>query len=249
MNFLDQYKASIITFLVAGIIILGLFSFQLKQQGKLITESYYEIEPEPEKTEQERIEALEQLEALQGASTNKAFNEDQEFKEMMRNFKTFNANEPDREPESSNESEPTDDLVEESSLNQSYGNNKAYALKTKETESYKKLQENLKKRLENKQQADEHAKSRSTLTYSLKGRTLLNYKIPRYLCEEGGKIVVTIKVGANGLVKDANINGSSTSRDQCLIESAISYAKTVRFNNASKQEQLGTITFLFKGKN
>ena len=221
----------------------GLFSIQLKLKGNLLTESYYLLEPEPEITKEE----LQKFEDLTGPSTNKAFNEDQEYKDMMRNFKTVSANDFERTTKALEEAKASE-VQEETSLNKSYANSDAYALKSEETKSYKKLQEELNKRLENKKQADEHAKAKSTLTYSLKGRTLTYYKTPRYLCEYGGKIVVTISVNGSGDVNDAYINGSSNSNNQCLLDHAIEYAKSVQFNTSERTDQLGTITFLFKGK-
>ncbi len=244
MNLIEQHKALIITFLISGIVVFGMFSIQLKQQDKLITESYFLLEPEPETTEEE----LKELEDLKAATTNKAFNEDQEYKEMMRNFKTVSANDFERTTKALAEAKPND-LQEETSINKSYANSDAYALNSEETQSYKKLQDELNKRLENKKQADEHAKTKSTLTYSLKGRTLGYYKIPRYLCEIGGKIVISIRVNETGNVTDAAINGSSNSSNQCLIDHAMEYAKSVQFDSSQRKDQLGTITFLFKGKN
>ena len=244
MNFIDQHKALIITFLITGIVVFGLFSIQLKQQGKLITESFYLLEPEPEITEEE----IQKFEDLTGRATNKAFNEDQEYKDMMRNFKTVSANDFERTTKALEEAKASE-VQEETSLNKTYANSNAYALKSEETKSYKKLQDELNKRLDNKKQADEHAKAKSTLTYSLKGRTLTYYKTPRYLCENGGKIVVTINVNDSGDVYDAYINGASNSNNQCLINHAIEYAKSVQFNTSERTDQLGTITFLFKGKN
>lgn len=46
---------------------MAMFSIQLKQQGDLISESYYELEPEPELTEEEQ----KLREALDGKSNNK----------------------------------------------------------------------------------------------------------------------------------------------------------------------------------
>ena len=244
MNLIEEHKALIITFLVAGIVVFGMFSVQLKQQDKLLTESYFLIEPEPEKTE----EALQEIENSKAPSTNKAFNEDQEYKAMMRNFKTVSANDFERTTKALEEAK-ANDITEETSLKSSYANSNAYALNSEKTQSYKQLQDELKKRLENKKIADEHAKTKSTLTYSLKGRTLGYYNIPRYLCERGGKIVVSIRVNASGHVTDATINGSSSSDNQCLIDSAIAYAKSVQFDSSERNDQLGTITFLFKGKN
>jgi TonB family protein len=242
---IEQHKALIITLLIAGIVVLGLFTIQLKQQDKLITESYFLLEPEPEKTEEE----LQEVEDLVATSTNKAFNEDQEYKEMMRNFKTVNASDFERTTKAIDDSETTDIEEKEASLNKSDTNGNSYALNSDDTQSYKKLQDELKKRLENKKIADEHAKTKSTLTYSLKGRTLGYYEIPRYLCESGGKIVVSIKVNNSGNVTDAAINGASNSNNQCLVDSAITYAKSVQFDSAQRNDQIGTITFLFKGKN
>ncbi|MBV7268897.1 energy transducer TonB family protein [Winogradskyella luteola] len=243
MNIIEKYKAAIVTFLLTGTVVLALFSIQLKQQGDLITESYYEIEPEPEVSEEE----LEKIEDPTATSTNKAFNEDQEYKEMMRNFKTVSANDFERTTKALEEAK-TNEIQEETSLNKSYANGNAYALNSDETLSYKSLQEKLKKRKDNQKIADEHAKTKSTLTYSLKGRIMEDYDIPRYLCENGGKIVVNIWVNSIGKVTDASVNGSSNSSDQCLIDRAMEYAKDVQFNRSDRQEQIGTITFLFKGK-
>ena len=243
MKFIEQHKAAIITFLLTGIVVLAMFSFQLKQNNIRITESFYELEPEPEIIKDEQ----ELLDALDGKSTNKAFNEDQEYKDMMRNFKTISANDFERTTKALEEAK-TSDITEEISLNTSYTNSNAYALNAEETESYKKLQKELNKRLENKKIADEHAKTKSTLTYSLVGRTMQDYDIPRYLCEKGGKIVVNIVVNGKGIVTDATVNGSSNSSNQCLINSALEYAKEALFDSSDKNEQIGTITFLFRGK-
>lgn len=230
-----------------------MFSFQLKQHNDLVAEIYYDLEPEIEKIEKE----LQEIEDTNTESTNKAFNEDQEFKEMMSNFKsvssddferTIKAIEEAKANEEIEENEIEENETEEASTNKSYTNGNAYALNSGETESYKKLQEELKQRLHNKKQADEHAKNKGTLTYSLKGRTLTYYKIPRYLCETGGKIVVSIRVNDSGDVIDADVNGSSNSNNKCLMDHAIAYAKSVQFSTSDKNEQLGTITFMFKGK-
>jgi len=221
-----------------------MFSIQIQRQQDLITESYYLLEPEPEKTETE----LQKLEELAAESTNKAFNEDEEYKEMMRNFKTVDANDFERTTKAIEDAKANEEVSEETSTDKSYANSGDYALNSKETQSYKKLQEELQQRLKNKKIADEHAKNKSTLTYSLKGRTLTHYKIPRYLCEIGGKIVVTIKVNGSGDVIDASVNGSSNSNNKCLVDHAIAYAESVQFDSSSRADQLGTITFLFKGK-
>lgn len=244
MNFIEPYKAIIITFLLTGIVVFAMFSIQIKLQEDLITESYYLLEPEPEKTETE----LQELEDLNARSTDKAFNEDQEYEDMMRDFKTVSANDFERTTKAIEDAKASEEELAEESIDRSYSNSNTYALNSDETASYKKLQEELDQRLKNKKQADEHAKTKSTLTYSLKGRTLAYYKTPRYLCETGGEIVVSIKVNGSGKVIDAYINGSTNSNNKCLIDHAIAYAKSVRFDNSSRNDQLGTITFVFRGK-
>lgn len=246
MNFIEQHKALIITFLITGIVVFGMFSIQIKQHSDLITESYYLLEPEPEIEKNE--EELKPLDDPNAKSTNKAFNEDEEYKEMMRNFKTVGANDFERTTKAIEDAKSIEETTEETASNKSYVNGNAYALNADETQSYKNLQDELRQRLKNKKQAAEHAKAKSTLTYSLKGRTLTYYKTPRYLCEDGGKIVVSIRVNGEGDVFDAFINGSSNSSNQCLIDHAIDYAKSVQFDSSDRNEQLGTITFLFKGK-
>ena len=202
------------------------------------------MDPKPEITKEEpQIK-----EDLNSESTNKAFNEDQEYKEMMRNFKTVSANDFERTTKAMEAAKASREAQVETSYSKSYDNGEDYALNSEETESYKKLQKELKQRLDNKKQADEHAKTKGTLTYSLKGRTLAYYKIPRYLCEVAGKIVVNIKVNAEGSVYNAYVNGASNSNNKCLIDHAIAYAESVKFNTSDVQDQLGTITFLFKGK-
>jgi TonB family protein len=243
LNWIEQHKALILTFLLTGIVVFGMFSIQLTQNNASISESFYELEPEPEKPE----EVLQEIENQKLASTNKAFNEDQEYKEMMRNFKTVSATDFERTTKAIEDAKVNESL-EENSLNKVNTNTKTYAINSDEAKSYKKLQEELNKRLENKKIADEHAKTKSTLTYSLKGRTLGYYEIPRYLCERGGKIVVSIRVDEKGNVFEASINGSSNSNNQCLIDAAIDYAKSVQFDSSQRKNQLGTITFLFKGK-
>ena len=244
LKFIEEYKAAIITFLISGTLILGMFSIHLTNHKDFITENYYEITPEPIVSQKE-----EQIDdALQGPSTDKAFNEDEEFKNVMRNFKSISSNDFEQTTQALEETKVRS-LGENIITNESFNSIKTYALNSGEKESYEKLQEKLNKRLENKKIADEHSKAKSTLTYSLKGRALQYYETPRYLCEEGGKIVVSIRVDNNGTVFETFINGASNSSNACLIDYAISYAQSALFDISEKKDQLGTITFLFKGKN
>ncbi|WP_299116271.1 hypothetical protein [uncultured Winogradskyella sp.] len=240
MHFIEKYKAVLITSLITGIVAFGMFSIQLSNTKELIAETIYEIEP---KTEEDIQKELEEIQDLKSPTTNKAYNEDEEYKKLMKNFKTISAD--DFEKTTKRLEDNKAEREAEINNNSNIETHKAYALKQNETESYKKLQ-NL---LDKKQNGiAEHAAGGSTLSYSLKDRRLLSYDTPRYLCEISGKIVVNIKVDNTGNVFEAYINGSSNSNNECLIEHAIAYAKSVRFNTSKRTDQLGSITFYFKGK-
>ena len=243
MQLIDKHKALIITVLLTGTVVFALFSIHITKQAEFIAESLYEIEPKTdEELKQELIKQNEDTEAL----TNKAFNEDQEFKELMKNFKMVSANDFEKTTKAIEENKI--DSESELTTNTTSGSKNSYAIKKSETDSYNKLKDLVNKKSTDKNIA-EHAKGGSTLTYSLKNRTLLSYNTPRYLCERTGKIVVNIRVNQNGDVFESYINGSSNSDNECLTEHALEYAKSVRFNSSNRADQLGSITFYFKGKN
>jgi hypothetical protein len=249
MPFIDRYKALIITLLLSGIVVFAMFSIHITKKAAFIAESLYEIVP---KTEEELKEDLEKelQKAFEDKSKiiDKAFNEDQEFKDLMKNFKALNSNNLEDKTEITETSETTE-IVEQTITNANSTSENGYGLKQSETETYQKLKDLLAQKANAKHTIANHAKGGSTLTYSLKDRTLLSYKTPRYLCERNGKIVVNVRVNQNGDVFEAYINGASNSDNQCLHDHALEYAKSVRFNNSNRSDQLGSITFYFKGKN
>lgn len=244
MELIDKHKAGIITFLITGIVVFSMFSFHITKQNELIAETYYEVEP----FTPEELKQLEELEALEKAlkTTDRASNENEEFKEMMKNFKSMNANDfenTNKELEKEAFKEENDVVTGESSYNTSSG----YSVNQEELEKYRKAKDVLAMRSSDKKE-DKKSNTVSTLTYSLKGRTLLDYDTPRYLCEYGGKIVINITVNGQGRVMDAYLNNSSTSTNQCLIDAALDYAKIVQFDPSATPSQLGSITFHFRGK-
>ena len=48
MNLSDKHKSIVLTFLLTGTLIMGMFTFHLKQQNVHDSESYYIIEPKDE---------------------------------------------------------------------------------------------------------------------------------------------------------------------------------------------------------
>lgn len=94
MELIEKHKALIITFLLTGIMLFAMFSFHITKQQEFIAESFYEMEPQT-------IEALKKLEALEAleksmTKTNQAYNEDETFKKMMKNFKSVSSNDFDK---------------------------------------------------------------------------------------------------------------------------------------------------------
>lgn len=216
---------------------LSVFNLSLKKQSGFISESYYEIEPEKELTEEEIkiIEALEKL-ANAKAETNQAFDQSQESKQFAQAYKTIAPPEDyvpktSPTPDGPNTAQRKYEEIEDSKLNE------------EELSKFSKVNELLKK------QQSEGNNSKSTISFSLKNRKKVFIPIPVYLCEEDGKIVVNITVNAQGNVIDTYVNNSSTSDNECLIGHALDYAQQSQFSaDASKKTQIGSITFYFIGK-
>tara|TARA_R110000751_G_scaffold266060_1_gene365107 strand:- start:86 stop:835 length:750 start_codon:yes stop_codon:yes gene_type:complete len=249
LNFVEKHKALLFTSLIAGTIVLGVFNFGISQKAELITESFYEIEPHTEE-ELKELEELKALEASEQATTNEASNEDEEFKEMMRNFKSM-SNAPTHEEQKQddnsledNSQNPEDVLTSNSSSQTS----KQYALNEKERQRFNKANDVLAMHTTKKTDTNVDKNSNSSVSFSLKNRKKVKLSPPVYLCETAGKIVVNITVNSQGHVTDTYINSSSSSNNQCLIDTALEYAKNAIFNDAERKSQIGSITYYFKAK-
>ena len=84
--------------------------------------------------------------------------------------------------------------------------------------------------------------------YDLTGRNHLYLPIPIYKCRSSGKVVLKIEVNQKGIVEDASIiEAVSTTKDPCLVETALSTAKISRFNPdiSAPRIQTGTLTYHF----
>lgn len=221
---------------------MAMFSIHLTHQNVYNSESYYDITPE----DIQELEKLDKINDLKEtlAKTNKAYNEDEAFKEAMRNFKSLTNDDFEKSttsPEQNvSKSERTVTSSNDNSSN-SYTENQELIEQYKNTES-------LLSRFSKKGDKNQEGNKASTLTYSLKDRQLLHYDTPRYLCEKGGKIVVNIKVNSQGKVTEAYINNTSTSTNECLISHALEYAQSVLFDTSTTPSQIGSITFYFKSK-
>jgi len=237
LNLTDQHKALLITLLISGTVLLVLFNINIKQQIKLVTESYYEIEPEKPLTEDEikRLKILEKLNNAK-AETNAAFNETQKSKHFAQAYKTV---------------APPEDFVpqtENTPLNSTaFYSQKQEPIDSKLDEdqhaTFRKINDVLKK------QNEAANNSRSTISYSLSNRKKIYIPIPVYLCEVDGKVVINITVDSQGNVTDTYVNTASNTSNACLIKHALEYAEKSKFSSdGSKASQIGSITFNFVGK-
>ena len=247
MSVSNTYKALIITaFLSTAVILLG-FTIHIKKKTELVAETFYEMDAEAiEEEEKEALEdILKSLDNLMATpATNQAYNEtktyendkaiDEAFEEQMEAIKNRTTVEDLKAANQDN------DVLTASNS----GNDK------ENSSTFSNINEIVNKRLDSQNNANNSANKNSSVSYSLVDRMHTFLPTPIYLCEQGGRIVVNITVNHEGNVVNAYINASSSSENGCLIDHALEYAKESKFNkNPKKASQLGTITFLFRGKN
>ena len=226
MNFNYSYKAFVITILILGNLYL-LFYFIKLPSNSIILEEEYEIEYALEEviTEEELASVSEEEIKIE---THKVFNEDQKFiEELETDRKENNESAEDKLSEineviSDSKSERKDDLAIE-----------------------KKYKFNLPEAI-----LATTNNSKSTNSYRLVNRKVIEFPNPVYICDSFGKVVLLIEVNANGYVSMTSVNkNASTTSNLCLIESAIDYAKKARFTkNKNKPSQMGSITYIFPGQ-
>lgn len=234
MQLSNKHLAILITVFCTGNIVLTLFLFEIKLKEAPLAETVFDFNALTEEEEQSLPKLSTTL-----PSTNSAFNEDQDFKDIMENFKTINTEtaETEKESEDLNDHQNFEEhLIESPEIAKLSDNDK------QQFEALSEVVKNL------KNNSKKQVNANSSMTYSLKDRQIISYKTPRYLCEESGIIVVNITVNAQGMVTDTYINSTSTSKNQCLIDHALEYAANTIFSAANKASQIGSITYAFKGK-
>lgn len=230
MVFSNAHKALLITLCISASILLMAYNFSIKKQNDLLAETYYELLSE----DTEDIETPESLEdilkSFDDLSTNKAFNENKDFK----NFEDDDFKETMEKLNSRHEN----------TLQTPITSNYEAHDNTNVSSNYEHINSIIEK-----VSASEVGNKKSSISFSLVGREKVQIPPPIYLCEASGKIVISITVDSNGNVIDAQYNNASSSHNGCLVDHALEYAKAATFSsNPNKKTQLGTITFLFRGK-
>ena len=226
MNFNYSYKAFVITILILGNLYL-LFYFIKLPSNSIILEEEYEIEYALEEVIPEEELASVSEEEIK-IETHKVFNEDQKFIEEL---------ETDRKENN----ESTEDKLSE--INEVILDSKSERKDDLATE--KKYKSNLPEAI-----LATTNNSKSTNSYRLVNRKVIEFPNPVYVCDSFGKVVLHIEVNTNGYVIMTSVNkNASTTTNLCLIESAIDYAKKARFTkDKNKPSQVGSITYIFPGQ-
>jgi len=226
MNFNYSYKAFVITILILGNLYL-LFYFIKLPSNSILIEEEYEIEYALKEVIPE-----EELASVSGEEikieTHKVFNEDQKFIEEL-------------ETERKENNESTEDKLSE--INEVISDSKSERKDDLAIE--KKYKSNLPEAI-----LATTNNSKSTNSYRLVNRKVIEFPNPVYVCDSFGKVVLRIEVNANGYVMMTSVNkNTSTTTNLCLIESAIDYAKKARFTkDKNKPSQVGSITYIFPGQ-
>ena len=231
MNFNYSYKAFVITILLLGNLYL-LFYFVKLSSNHIAPEEEFEIEYAIEELIPEEDIAQVSEEKIK-IETHQVYSEAEEF------IKESEANRKEN-------SEAIEDKLSE--INDAISDSKSERITISIEKKIVKKKDinatNLESALANTKN------SKSTNSYHLFNRKVIEFPNPVYICESFGKVVLQIEVNANGYVIMTSVNkNTSTTTNLCLIESAIDYAKKARFTkDKNKPSQMGSITYVFPGQ-
>ncbi|MEH6407373.1 MAG: hypothetical protein V7767_08840 [Leeuwenhoekiella sp.] len=239
-----QDKSLLITFSGAGMLIIIFFFSNLKPFDKQPEEEFLTIpviEEVPEPKTEEEVKELSEQEIKDLKITHQAFNSERLQREANQYFQ-----EQDKISEAlENASENTTEENEDNS-------DLAYTDYQSKIEALKAQAKKEKSSGDDSKPEKAHVSTsgyrRSTVSYILSGRDALQIPNPVYTCSGTGKVVINIEVSSSGTVTKSSYNKkASSTTDGCLVDQALEYAERAYFNKASRNNQLGSITFEFQG--
>lgn len=241
MNLNRSQLSFLITFFSLSIMVLLLYNIHLGAEAKeeyVIEMSLADEDLEQLLEEQEKL--LQEMEKADPIKSHMAFNET--AKPSYGNPEPLKTLEELMEEK---EASSDDDLKEFLNSEEGYTANLKELAKKRE-----ELKEKLGEKEAQKQEFTQNLKERRTsVSYSLVGRSGYRLPPPIYTCIEGGKVVINIEVDANGNVIEADFNDkSSGTSNGCLVDNAITYALRAKFSSSKLAMQKGTITYLFQSK-
>lgn len=243
MNLNRKQLSFLITFFSMALVVLSLYNIHLghKEKEEYVIELSLMEEVELEEIIEEKIKEMEEMANSEPVKNHMAFNE--------ANKPSYGNPEPlktleeilEEQDLASDSDDPTDFLSSDSE----------YAARVKDLAKRRREKQELlgEKEASKEIMTNNLAKRRTSISYSLVDRRHTNLPIPIYTCIEGGKVVINIKVDLLGKVIEADVNKKSSSTlNGCLVDNAIEYALKSKFNPGGKEEQMGTITYLFQEK-
>jgi len=239
MNFNYSYRAFLITSLLTGCLVLFLFSVELSREQVESNEETYDVVMAPEELLPEDLAIAELTPEIVKVETNRAYNEAEKFISSVEN-------------EDQEITETTEGKLQE--MNDAMENSKSD--NGNGTSINQKTEKEKKKKFSNSESGKEgeavvkSGNRNTTISYQLVNRKDLDLPNPVYTCYGSGKVVINVEVNNLGkVVKNSYNKTASTTSNECLIDAALDYSKQARFNtDASKAQQLGTITFNFPGQ-
>ncbi len=239
VNLNYSYRSLLITTLLFGILFLAFKSVTLSKY-EIVKEEGFDVEYSEEDLllEEEELASLSQRDLK--IETNRAFNEAERFISELEN-------ERETVTETLEGKEQIQEVLTDApnAASSETGANIHKKSKSERKEDFSNGTNETKK-----VSVTNSSKKNSTVSYRLLKRSALNLPNPVYTCEIYGKVVINIEVSKTGRVKKATYSKKgSTTKNECLIDNALTYAKSARFTtNAQKIKQLGTITYNFPGQ-
>ena len=235
MNLSAQHKAICITLSISIVLLCILLNVAIVKQ-KAIEDDFFKVETLVEILPEELQEPKDET-PISKAETNQGFNENSKHiaqaYEVITPAKDFDIEDFNTETDLGVE------VIDETGLSKP----KPASIDAKKRKSFNKAKSVLDRQKAN---TKKWGNKNSSVSYSLINREAYTLPIPVYLCDGGGKIVVTITVNKQGRVKNTSVNKNLSSSNACLQDYALQYAKKASFSLGTKDAQVGTITYRFQ---
>lgn len=218
---------------------LFLVSIKLSKAPEESKEETYDMVIAPEELLEEKdIASLDSEKAE--IETNKAYNEAEKFISSIENENRQLTEATEGKLEEMNEAMENSKVSYESD-----GSSDIAKAESKKTQNFSNSESK-----KEQQAIVDGGNKNTTMSYRLVGRKAIKLPNPVYTCYGAGRVVINIEVDDWGNVNKATYNKTaSTTLNECLIDAAIEYALQAEFSDAaSREEQLGTITFNFPGQ-
>ncbi len=239
MNFNYSYRAFLITSLLTGCLVLFLYSVKLSSEQVESNEETYDVVMAPEELLPDDLAIAELTPEKVKVETNRAYNEAEKFISSIEN-------------ENQEITETTEGKLQEmiDAMENSKSDNGTGTTTITKPEKEKKKKLSNSKSGKDAEAVVKSGNRNTTISYQLVNRKDINLPNPVYTCYGSGKVVINVEVNNLGkVVKNSYNKTASTTSNECLIDAALDYSRQARFNtDASKTQQLGTITFNFPGQ-